>query len=142
MRRSPYSNLHLHGQAPHALIPAYLAQFHFVLAPYQPQISIGSGADISRWISPMKLFEYMASGKSVICSDLPVLREIIEHGKNALLVPADNPSAWVDAITYLQKNPAIAQSLGAAAYGQILQNHTWDKRAAAIMAFIKTRLKN
>lgn len=90
----------------------------------------------------MKLFEYMASGKSVICSDLPVLREIIEHGKNALLVPADNPSAWVDAITYLQKNPAIAQSLGAAAYGQILQNHTWDKRAAAIMAFIKTRLKN
>lgn len=141
MARSPYQNLHLHGQAPHALIPSYLARFQYVLAPYQQQISIGSGADISRWISPMKLFEYMASGRPIICSDLPVLSEVLTHGVNALLVAADNPSAWVDAITYLQKHPDMALKMGAAAYGQLLNGHTWEKRATAVSAFMRHRLQ-
>ncbi|MES2728829.1 MAG: glycosyltransferase family 4 protein [Pseudomonadota bacterium] len=136
-KRAHAPNLHLHGQVPHALIPAYLARFHAVLAPYVSQTGAGHGTDPSRWLSPLKLFEYMAAGKAIICSDLPVLREVLGHTHNALLIAPDNPSAWVDAIAYLQKNPDRLAQLGQAAWQDFNDYYTWDRRATRILAFVQ-----
>ncbi len=139
-KQSGSANLHLHGQVPHALIPAYLSRFHVVLAPYQSQIGTGHAGDPSRWLSPMKLFEYMAAGKAIICSDLPVLREVLGHMHNALLVTAESRSDWVDAIAYLQKNPDQLALLGQAAWQDFNDYYTWDRRAIRILGFVQESL--
>ena len=54
--------------------------------PYSKIIkSSGEVDDISKYTSPLKLFDYLAVGKMIISSDLKVLREIISP-KNALFV--------------------------------------------------------
>ena len=52
-----------------------------LLAPYQDRVTVAQSDNITteRWMSPLKLFEYMAAGKAIICSDIPVLREILEN---------------------------------------------------------------
>ncbi|MAQ71674.1 MAG: hypothetical protein CL565_05725 [Alphaproteobacteria bacterium] len=135
----PPENLYMHGNKPHSQMNAYLAKFDVVLAPYQETIKIGTGADISRWISPMKLFEYMAAGKAIIASDLPVLREILSHGRNATLVPPSDTNRWVEAICHVGKSTALRQAMGLEGEKDIQDIYSWNKRAIKIRDFIQTQ---
>jgi len=69
------SNVILTGFIPNADLPIYQAACDILLMPYQSQVAASSGGDIARYLSPMKLFEYLACGKPILSSDLPVLRE-------------------------------------------------------------------
>lgn len=53
--------------------------FDVGLVPYQP---VGMNNILC---SPNKLFEYMAAGLAVVCSDLPVLREVVAQAEVGLL---------------------------------------------------------
>ena len=76
-----------------------------LLMPYQRKVSIGDhSADTSRWMSPMKMFEYMAAKKPFISSDLDVLREVLTDEVNALLVDPENVKAWDKALKRLISN--------------------------------------
>lgn len=134
-------NLFMHGNKPHKDIPPHLAKFDIVLAPYQTKATIGSGADISRWISPMKLFEYMAAGKPIICSDLPVLREIIEHGRNGLMASPDDPTEWVDALCNLSKSSSYREGLAQEGVKDIQSKFSWNIRADHVKDFIEHNQK-
>ena len=60
-----------------------------LLMPYQSKISINSinfKDDISNYISPLKMFEYLASGIPIISSDLKVLREKLVNRRNSILI--------------------------------------------------------
>ena len=46
------------------------------------------------WLSPMKLFEYMASGKAIVASSMGQIKDIIKDGENGLLVPAGDERRW------------------------------------------------
>ena len=71
--------------------------------PYQRNVSIGiKGSNTADWMSPLKLFEYMSSGVPIISSDLPVLREILEDRRNALLVPPKNFDSWDEALKIIR----------------------------------------
>ena len=52
---------------------------------------------VSEFTSPLKLFEYMASGCAIVVSDLPVLREILAEDEAAWFQPGD-PKGLADAI--------------------------------------------
>lgn len=132
-------NIHFHGQLPHEKIPACLASMDIALAPYQKDIRIKTGADISKWISPLKLFEYMAARKAILCSDIPVLREIITQGRNGYLADPEDINAWVEAITQLAKSTALRNALGLEGESDIQNIYSWDKRAEKILEFIQTQ---
>jgi glycosyltransferase involved in cell wall biosynthesis len=82
--------------------------------------------------SPLKLFDYMAAGVPIVASDLPTLREVLDDGDNALLVPPDDPPALAAAIRRLLVNPGLADRLRRTAFEQV-RGHTWDARAARII---------
>lgn len=128
--RSTAENLHFHGHVPHAQVDAYLAAFDIVLAPYQASIQVAGGrGDISRWLSPMKLFEYMAHGKAIVCSGLPVLREILDDGETALLVGPTDQAGWCSAVARLVRDRELRARLGRSARESIERRYTWDARA-------------
>ena len=83
-----------------------------LLMPYQSKVSIGvKGHDTSRWMSPMKMFEYLASGVPLISSNLPVLKEVLKHKVNSLLVNPSNTSEWLEAINSLEKDQKLANDI-------------------------------
>jgi glycosyltransferase involved in cell wall biosynthesis len=64
-----------------------------LLAPYLSDVEgHGRGRNIAEGMSPLKLFEYMAHGKPIVSSDLPVIREVLRDSVNSVLVSPDNPS--------------------------------------------------
>ena len=97
-------NIRLHGFVPPAAVERLCLAFDVALAPYQADVCIAGGGETAAWMSPLKVFGYMAAGKAIICSDLPVLREVIEDGRNGLLVAPDDPDAWVAAVARLLKD--------------------------------------
>jgi len=87
--------------------------------------------------SPMKMFEYMASGRPTIASDLPSFREALNQN-NSILIEPDNPQALVEGIKKVLNNPELAEKISRQAYKDV-QNYTWEKRAKIIIDFITNR---
>lgn len=125
------SNLILTGFVNNTDLPLFQASCDILLMPYQAHVAASSGGDIARYLSPMKLFEYLACGRAILSSNLPVLCEILTSETAILLPPTDTP-AWVEAILGLQANPARRMALGEAAR-QAAGNYSWENRAQRIM---------
>jgi glycosyltransferase involved in cell wall biosynthesis len=84
-------------------------------------------------MSPLKVFGYMAAARPLICSDLPVLREVIEDGRNGLLVPPADPDAWAAALKRLLEDRHLRDRLATAAHADFLSHHTWRQRASRVI---------
>ena len=130
----PGPNVVCHGYQPPERVPALRATFHVLLAPYQRKVAVfGGTGDTSAFMSPLKIFEYMASGRPMICSDLPVLREVLS-GANAVLCAPDDVGEWVRAIERLRDDESLAKRLATRARADFEANFTWDIRAKRILA--------
>ena len=109
-----------------------------LLMPYQEKVSIGvKGHDTAQWMSPMKMFEYMATGLPIISSDLPSLREVLQNKKNALLVSPSDPRAWCDALDCLSLDSELACRIGKKAYQDYKDKYTWGARARKIISLLE-----
>jgi glycosyltransferase involved in cell wall biosynthesis len=137
-RTASLTNLIYHGFVDSAQVPACLAAMDVVLAPPRIQISPMTGRDFGRWESPLKIFQYMAAGKPIIASDIPIVREILQHGVTALLAAAEDIDAWVAALRELE-DPALAQRLGTAARADLSQRFTWAAKARCIESHYRQR---
>ena len=105
-----------------------------LLMPYQRSVSIGvANQDTAGWMSPMKMFEYMATGVPIISSDLPVLAEVLDHKKNALLVSPERIEDWIRALDRLMKDKEFASALGVRAHNDYKSHYTWTIRAKRIL---------
>jgi len=122
------NNIIFRGFVNQELIVKYLSASDILLMPHTEQ------CDIIKYTSPMKMFEYMASKKPIISSDLPVIREILNE-KNALLISPSDSKAMGKAISNILSNKDYAKSLVSQAYKDV-QNHTWIKRARRINRFM------
>jgi glycosyltransferase involved in cell wall biosynthesis len=78
--------------------------------------------------SPLKLFEYMASGRPIVASDLASIQEVLRDGENAVLVEPGNPQALVAGLRTIRDDPALAQRVAAQAARDV-REYTWARRA-------------
>ncbi len=82
-----------------------------LLMPYQKQVSINSQNfqdDISEFMSPIKMFEYLSTGIPIISSEKKVLKEILTNFKNCIFVKKyQNISEWKKTIDNLNKNKEL-----------------------------------
>jgi glycosyltransferase involved in cell wall biosynthesis len=129
------ANIWFHGALAPADTDAARLACDLLIAPYQNVVSgVGGTGNLVRWMSPLKIFEYMAAGKAIIASDLPTLREVLRDRDNALLVPPDDLDAWARAVCELAADAAERQRLGARALSDFAGQHSWQARAHRIMA--------
>ena len=116
------------GHVSQVLVPTYLKACDVLVMNYP---ALGHYV---HYMSPLKLFEYMASGVPIVSTDLPSIRDILNES-NALLVPPDSRQALAGGIMTLLDDPARAAALAAQAL-QDVQQYSWQKRAQSILDFV------
>ncbi len=122
-------NIHFVSFQPHEKIPLWLRAADILILPNTAREKVSL-----YYTSPMKLFEYMASGTPIVASDVPSIREIINEDV-ASFATADDPRSFADKIQFVLNNPDLAneKALGASKLGAI---YTWEKRANVILEHI------
>jgi glycosyltransferase involved in cell wall biosynthesis len=108
------------GFVTHAEVSRYVNAADIAVVPVPPMKQ-------DMWLSPMKLFEYMASGKAVVASALGQIVNVIRDGENGLLVPAGDAQALANSIQQLIANADLRTALGRQAREDALQNHSWER---------------
>ncbi len=90
---------------------------------------------IIEYITPSKLFDYLQAERPIVASDYPILKEIVQHGSNAMLVEPENPSALAAALECVLKNDELAGRLACRAAADA-KRYTWKRRVEGIWRFI------
>jgi glycosyltransferase involved in cell wall biosynthesis len=84
----------------------------------------------ARFMSPLKLFEYMASQRPILSSDLPSIREVLSE-ESAYLYPPEDYAAFARALD----QALVDQTRAAAAY-HLVNQFSWQERAAQLTRII------
>ena len=125
------SRIEFTGLIPPAEVAARLGDADVLVLP-NPQSAISNA-----FTSPLKLFEYMASGRPIVASDLPAIREVLRDNENALLVEPGNPQALAAGIQRIMGDKELSTRLAAQAFEDV-REFTWAKRAERLEALFAT----
>ncbi len=90
----------------------------------------------SRWPEGfgLSLIEAMAAGKPVVATRVGAVPEIIEDGRDGLLVEPEDPRALADAVMRLLDDPAAAARLGQAAQQRVRERFSLERMADEVEA--------
>ena len=124
-------NITLMGEREQGELPAILQAADTLLLPHPDN-------DYSQ--SPMKLFEYMASGVPIVASRLPSISEIL-NDDNSVLVEAGRAETLAEGITTVFGDKERAVRLAAQAQRDVA-DYTWEPRGQKIAAFIRETLNH
>jgi glycosyltransferase involved in cell wall biosynthesis len=117
-------NVRLLGHRDYATLPAYLKGFDVAVIPYRIN-------DFIRGVFPIKFFEFLATGKPVVISNLPALEEFYE----AVLV-ARNADEFVARCEEALREP----NAGRERRIELARRHSWPERIRQLMEHIERKL--
>jgi glycosyltransferase involved in cell wall biosynthesis len=126
-----FDNVIFTGHVNPSLVPLYQCAADILALPNT------RGSLIDDVTSPMKLFEYLASGRPILSSDMPSLLEILKHNYNALISPAGDALELLKNIQDIISTPGLGQLLTDNAKKD-LQKYTWDARVNSLKAIFHT----
>ena len=125
------------GAVPHAEMPAQLAAADVGAAPFDP--SAHAPLALGFYWSPLKLFEYMASGLPVVAPAIDRLRGLVADGGDGLLYAPRDHTGLAAALDRL-RDPALRSRLGAAARARAVRDYSWSAHCRALAAAIQTAI--
>lgn len=108
----------------HKKIPAYLKAADVLLLPNTKKKVISS-----KYTSPLKLFEYLASGKAILASNIDSLKEVL-NDENAYFFEADNASDMVKKLENIKSSEKSKTAI------QTAKKYSWENRVKLIRDFI------
>lgn len=131
-------NVKIFDHINYSQIPNILSRYEVALMPYSNKISARSKKlNISNYISPLKMFEYLAAKKIIVASRLPVYEHILRNNFNSILIDNKKILLWsyylklifrdLNAYKYLKKNALTTA-----------RKYTWKNRAIKIYRYMKT----
>lgn len=103
-------NLVVHGAMRHDECLSLMKSMHALVLPNPEVMIMAKGDDIGRYTSPMKMFEYMASGIPIIASRVPAVLEVLDDSC-ALLVEPNDRIGWREATERILSFPIVASEV-------------------------------
>ena len=93
--------------------------------------------DVTEYASPIKLFEYLALGRTVIAPDRPNIREVVTQDESALLFPPRDWDAMEKSLAMLLDDPNHRDQLAANA-AQLVETrgYTWVGNAERVVGMV------
>ena len=114
-----------------------------LLMPYslnRVSIGVSKNDDTSKFASPIKMFEYLASGIPFISSNLNVLKEVLKNKKNCIIAINNSTEEWVNRIIFLEKNLSLRKKIIRNAVSTA-QQYTWFERVEKIVKIYIRNIK-
>ncbi len=124
------------GALPHDAMPACLAAADIGVAPFDA--GAHAPLQIDFFWSPLKLFEYMASGLPVVAPRLPRLAALVAGGVEGLLYEPGDPEGLASALRALL-DPARRQAMGRAARARAVRDFSWRAHCERLAEAIASR---
>jgi len=118
------------AKVPHEHIPTYLKFCHILALPLK-QIY-----DESFHGAPIKLFEYMASQRPIIATEMHSIRQLLDD--NAIFVPPGRADKWRDALISLATDRRLYEEKGTQAFEYLKKRgYTWEENARRVHNYCK-----
>jgi len=133
-------NIFLKGYAPYNQIPRILNKYPILLMPYQSSF-VGvliDSTNVSKYFSPLKLFDYLAAGKIILASNLNAYSHILKHKKNSILINSKSIDKWCYYINTTLKNRKKFNNLRINAF-KTARSYTWDLRVEKILEYYEKK---
>ena len=106
-----------YGAVAPAEVPTLLASMDVAVVPYAPTEGF--------YFSPLKLFEYMASGRAIVAAAIGQMKTFIVDGVTGLLYEPGDVAALTSALARLAADEPLRRRLGAAARQVAVRDHSW-----------------
>jgi glycosyltransferase involved in cell wall biosynthesis len=119
-------NIHFLGNRPYAEIPLFMAGCAIFLAPYVMN-------ERTQYINPLKIYEYLATGKPVITSPLPEIQNL-----KPIVSFAENSKEFIDLIKLALSGDTEEKQQ---ARRKQAQSYDWDQRVDYILQIIQKELE-
>jgi glycosyltransferase involved in cell wall biosynthesis len=129
------TNLHFTGFVPYNTIPKYLSASDVLVMPYERDAEDPGGRIQANYMCPMKMFEYMASGRPIVASSLDQIKEILRDGENAILCDPADVGGILKSIEIALDNKELAQKIARNAQDEV-KKYTWAERAKETLSFL------
>lgn len=124
------SNVRFAGFVSQSELPGYVAASDILVMPYS------EATQSHNYMSPMKMFDYLASGRPIVATDFPVVREILQDRRNAVLVPPGSGKALAEGIEWLLQHPDSAKNIGEQARRDA-EEYSWENRVRRIVTWMR-----
>jgi glycosyltransferase involved in cell wall biosynthesis len=121
-------NLSLTGFVHNNKVPVYLRAADVLLLPYSGKHHQASTT------SPLTLFEYMASSRPIVATNIGNIVNVLRDGRNAILCNPDDAGGFKDAIKKVLSDRGEA-GLWAKEAQRDVQIYDWKHRARRILEF-------
>ncbi len=115
----------LTGRVDHDKVPEYLAAMDYGVLP-----------DSNEYGSPMKLFEFMAMGKGMVCPGFGPVKEVVTDGETGWLFEPGNQETCVQKVLDLSNDPDSLKKVGENARQYIIERRQWKHNAEKILELI------
>jgi glycosyltransferase involved in cell wall biosynthesis len=127
-------NIKFYGHMNSEQCDEYRQAFDILLLPLAEQVTVAGGhLESSRWMVPIKLFEYMISGNPIIASKTPPIQEVLGRLNYKYLCEPGSLSSWLQALDVLISDKGLRDSLGETLRLEARTYYTWKKRAEAVI---------
>ena len=117
------------------MIPVILSKYHLYLMPYSEKVYVRSrNIEVGKYMSPMKLFEYMASDGVIFASKMDVYSHILNKN-NSILISNKSINKWKQEIeTFFEKKSKYNFISQNALKG--VKKFTWKNRVKKLEKFL------
>ncbi len=131
-------NLKIMGHVNYCKIPNILDKHPIILMPYEKKVfGNHDTANLADFMSPLKMFDYLASKKIIISSKNQNIEKILKNNYNGIICSKLSLDEWSKKIIYLMNNMNLKKNLGKNAL-VTAKKFTWKARVNKISKFIKT----
>ncbi len=110
------------GSVPHQEVAPIIGLFDVAVAPY-------TTPEHNFYFSPLKIFEYMACGKSIVAARLGQIADVVSHCETGFLYEPGNIEDLASSCANLLNDAQLRDRIGGSAARHVRSTYTWEHNA-------------